>query len=45
MQTQTIRPLRFGLHRFASPPAFYRLAGQLIPWFASAAAALAVFGL
>src|SRR5438105_3953306 len=45
MQTQAIRPLKFGLHRFAAPPEFYRLAGRLIPWFGSAAAALAAFGL
>src|SRR6266853_6247012 len=45
MQTETVRPSSFGFHRFAAPPEFYRLAGQLIPWFASAAAALAVFGL
>jgi heme exporter protein C len=45
MQTQAIRPLKFGLHRFAAPPEFYRLAGRLIPWFGSAAAVLAAFGL
>src|SRR6201987_6525073 len=45
MQIETIRPLKFGFHRFAAPPEFYRLAGQMIPWFAAAAAVLAVFGL
>jgi heme exporter protein C len=45
MQAQTIRPLKFGWHRFAAPPEFYRLAGRLIPWFGSLAAALAGFGL
>src|SRR5258708_29899091 len=45
MQTQAIRHLKFGLHRFAAPPEFYRLAGRLIPWFGSAAALLAVAAL
>ncbi len=45
MQTQAIRPLKFGLHRFAAPPEFYRLAGRLIPWFGSAAALLAAAAL
>jgi heme exporter protein C len=45
MQAQTMNPLKFGFHRFAAPPEFYRLAGQLIPWFATAAALLAAFGL
>ena len=45
MQVETVRPLRFGFHRFAAPPEFYRLAGRLIPWFGFAAAALAAFGL
>lgn len=41
----TARPLRFGFHRFAAPPEFYRLAGRLIPWFAGLAALLGAFGL
>jgi heme exporter protein C len=45
MQAQTLRPLKFGFHRFASPPEFYRLAGRLIPWFGLVAAALAAFAL
>ena len=45
MQVETIRPLKFGFHRFAAPSEFYRLAGSLIPWFACAAALLAAFGL
>jgi len=45
MQIEAVRPSKFGFHRFAAPPEFYRLAGRLIPWFASAAAALAAFGL
>jgi heme exporter protein C len=36
---------RFGLFRFASPQSFYPLAGRLIPWFAAAAAILAIAGL
>jgi heme exporter protein C len=45
MQTDTLRTVRFGFHRFASPREFYRLAGRLIPWFAALAAALAAFAL
>jgi len=45
MQTETIRPLRFGFHRFSAPPEFYRLAGRLIPWFGLLAAVSAGFGL
>ncbi len=45
MQTETVQPLKFGFHRFASPPEFYRLAGRLIPWFGSLAAVLAGFAL
>ena len=33
------------LFRYSSPPAFYPLAGKLIPWFAWTAAALLVLGL
>lgn len=32
------------LHRFGSPPHFYRLAGRLVPWFAWPAAILIVTG-
>ena len=35
--------LRF--FRFASPAAFYPLAGKLVPWFAAIAAILAAIGL
>jgi heme exporter protein C len=45
MQAETIRPPKFGFHRFAAPPEFYRLAGLMIPWFGGAAAVLAAFGL
>ena len=45
MQTEAIRPLRFGFHRFAAPSEFCRLAGRLIPWFGTLAAALAAFAL
>jgi heme exporter protein C len=31
-------------HKLASPPHFYRLAGQMLPWFAAAAALLIVYG-
>jgi len=34
-----------GWYRYASPATFFPLAGRLIPWFASAAAILAVSGL
>lgn len=33
------------LHRFGSPPHFYRLAGKLVPWFGWPAAILIVVGL
>jgi len=45
MQIEALRPSRFGFHRFAAPAEFYRLAGRLVPWFASAAVLLAAFGL
>jgi heme exporter protein C len=32
-------------HKFGSPPHFYRLAGQMIPWFAWSAALLGAYGL
>ena len=37
--------MSFNLYRFASPQAFFPLAGQMIPWFAVPAAVLAVAGL
>lgn len=36
---------RMNLLRYASPPSFYPLAGQMQPWFAAAAAVLAAIGL
>lgn len=45
MQSEAIRPLKFGFHRFAAPPEFYRLAGRMIPWFATLAALLGGFAL
>ena len=33
------------LHRFGSPPHFYRIAGRLVPWFAWPAGVLCVAGL
>lgn len=45
MQIQSASAPRFGFHRFAAPPEFYRLAGQLIPWFSGLAALLAALGL
>ncbi len=33
------------LHKFASPPHFYRLAGQLVPWFGWSAFVLIVTAL
>ena len=36
---------RFNLYRFASPAAFYPLAGALIPWFAAAAVVFGLAGL
>jgi heme exporter protein C len=36
---------RAGLFRYAAPHLFYGLAGQLVPWFAAAAALLAAAGL
>jgi heme exporter protein C len=35
----------FSLFRFAAPHVFYPLAGRMVPWFAAAAAVLAVAGL
>ncbi len=32
------------IHKFGSPPYFYRLSGQLMPWFAWAAAILILVG-
>ncbi len=39
------RAPRFSLFRYAAPQLFYPLAGRLAPWFAAAAAALALIGL
>lgn len=36
---------RINWYRYASPVSFYPLAGRLLPWFAAAAAVLAVLGL
>lgn len=33
------------LHKFASPPHFYRLAGKMVPWFGGLAALLLAYGL
>ena len=33
------------VYRYASPQAFYPLAGRMLPWFAAAAAVLALAGL
>jgi heme exporter protein C len=37
--------MRLNVWKYASPPAFYRLAGKLAPWFLGLAAALAASGL
>jgi heme exporter protein C len=37
--------MKLNLFKYASPVTFYPLAGKLIPWFALAAAILAVAGL
>jgi len=37
--------VRLKVWRYASPPAFYRLAGKLVPWFLALAAMLAAAGL
>ncbi|WP_284614823.1 heme ABC transporter permease CcmC [Aquabacterium humicola] len=39
------RPRRWRLNHFSSPASFYPLAGRLAPWFAAAAALLAIAGL
>ena len=44
MSSATAQP-GFGLFRYAAPPAFYPLAGKLVPWFAGIAAVLTAWGL
>ncbi|MSQ53749.1 MAG: heme ABC transporter permease [Betaproteobacteria bacterium] len=46
MKAETIEPLHGNpLLRFAAPPAFFRLAGRMIPYFAALAVVFAVAGL
>jgi len=45
VQIESAPRSHFGVHRFSSPPEFYRLAGRLIPWFSALAAILAAAGL